>query len=310
MAHSLKPQHSMLRFLPAAAAAATGILVGSAMVATRFVIDQTAPASLALLRYSIGFCCLLPPVLLSSRVRFEFRDLVPIGLLGITQFGILIALLNYALKFIPSARAALIFATMPLLTMMLATVLGHERLTLAKTLGVLLTIVGVGFVLGEKAVQGSGMAYEWVGELAVFASALSGAICSVLYRPYLRKYPTLPVSAFAMLTSIGFLAVLAGGEGFFSSPTNFTAGGWLAVVFIGINSGIGYYLWLWALNHTTPTKVTVFLALSPITAAGLGALFLSEKISMMLFLGLVFVVLGLWVAHWQARDQDFSPINR
>jgi len=40
-------------FLPIAAAAATGILVGSAMVATRFVIDQTAPASLALLRYLI-----------------------------------------------------------------------------------------------------------------------------------------------------------------------------------------------------------------------------------------------------------------
>ena len=66
----------MLRCLPVAAAAATGILVGSAMVATRFVIDQTAPASLALLRYSIGFCCLLPPVLLSSAFDFERRDLL------------------------------------------------------------------------------------------------------------------------------------------------------------------------------------------------------------------------------------------
>ena len=301
MTNSLKPRRSMVRFLPIAAAAATGILVGSAMVATRFVIDQTAPASLALLRYVIGFCCLLPPVLLSARVRFERRDLLPIGLLGITQFGILIALLNYALQFIPSARAALIFATMPLLTMMLATVLGHERLTLAKTLGVLLTIVGVGFALGEKAVQRGGAAHEWVGELAVFASALSGAICSVLYRPYLRKYPTLPVSAFAMLASVGFLAVLAAGEGFFGSLPHFTAGGWLAVVFIGISSGIGYYLWLWALNHTTPTKVTVFLALSPITAAGLGALLLGERISMMLFLGLACVVLGLWIAHWQGH---------
>jgi len=37
----------MVSFLPIAAAGATGILVGSAMVATRFVIDQTAPASLA-----------------------------------------------------------------------------------------------------------------------------------------------------------------------------------------------------------------------------------------------------------------------
>jgi drug/metabolite transporter (DMT)-like permease len=272
------------------------------MVATRFVIDQTAPASLALLRYLIGFCCLLPPVLLSARVRFERGDLVPIGLLGITQFGILIALLNYGLQFIPSARAALIFTTMPLLTMLLAMVLGYERLTLSKTLGVLLTILGVGFALGEKAVQRGSAAHEWVGELAVFASALSGAICSVLYRPYLRKYPTLPVSALAMLASVGFLAVLAGWEGFFASFPHFTAAGWLAVLFIGISSGIGYYLWLWALNNTTPTKVTVFLALSPITAAGLGVLLLAESISMMLFLGLAFVALGLWMAHLQTCE--------
>src|SRR5207245_7661789 len=102
----------MARFLAAAAAAATGVQVGSAMVATRFVVDQTGPASLALLRYIIGFGCLLPAVLLSApRARFERRDLLPIGLLGITQFGILIALLNYGLRFIPSARAALIFDT-------------------------------------------------------------------------------------------------------------------------------------------------------------------------------------------------------
>jgi drug/metabolite transporter (DMT)-like permease len=286
-----------LRFWPAAASAATGILVGSAMVATRFVVDQTGPASLALLRYVIGFCCLLPVVLLSAdRTRFARRDLVPIALLGITQFGILIALLNYGLRFIPSGRAALIFATFPLLTMLLAAALGHERLTVPKILGVLLTIAGVGIALGEKAIQGGG-AHEWVGELAVFASALCGAVCSVLYRPYLRTYPALPVSAFAMLASVGFLALLAAGEGFFASVPHFTTGGWLAVVFIGINSGVGYYLWLWALAHAPATQVTVFLALSPITAAWLGAFFLAETVSMLAVAGLALVALGLWLAH-------------
>jgi hypothetical protein len=53
------------------------------MVATRFVVDQTGPASLAFLRYAIGFCCLLPAVLLGARFRFERVDLLPIGLLGI-----------------------------------------------------------------------------------------------------------------------------------------------------------------------------------------------------------------------------------
>ena len=306
-----------LRLWPVAAAAATGILVGSAMVATRFVVAQTGPASLALLRYVIGFCCLVPFVLLSSgRTRFARRDVLPIALLGIAQFGILIAILNYGLRFVPSGRAALIFATFPLLTLVLAAALGHERLTVAKLTGVLLTIAGVGVALGEKAIQG-GSAHEWIGEAAVFASALIGAVCSVLYRPYLRTYPALPVSAFAMLASVGFLALLAAGEGFFASVPRFTPGGWLAVLFIGVNSGIGYYLWLWALGHAPATQVTVFLALSPITAAWLGALFLAlspitaawlgvmllaEEFSAMSALGLALVALGVWLAHRDTRE--------
>src|SRR5204862_1689135 len=131
----------------------------------RYVVDQTGPASLALLRYLIGLCCLLPPLLLSTpRARFERRDLLAISLLGITQFGILIALLNYGLRSVPSARAALIFATFPLLTSLVAAALGRERLTPAKMTGVLLTILGVGLALGEETLsRGAGDAM-WLGE--------------------------------------------------------------------------------------------------------------------------------------------------
>src|SRR6476620_8626174 len=153
---------TMTKYLPAAAAAATGILVGAAIVATRFVIGQTSPAALALLRYLIGFGCLLPALLLSRRARFERRDLLPIGLLGITQFGVVVILLNYALQSMPSGRAALIFATLPLITMLLATTLGYERVTLIKALGVLATIVGVGFVLGEQSMQLSILGNQWL----------------------------------------------------------------------------------------------------------------------------------------------------
>jgi drug/metabolite transporter (DMT)-like permease len=286
-------------FLPTGAAIVNGILVGSTIVATRYVIDQTTPASLAFLRYLIGFCCLFPLVLLSPRVRLARRDLLPISALGIAQFGVVVTLLNYALQFIPSARAALIFAVFPLLTMIVAAVVGYERVTWAKTVGVLMTILGVGVALGEKAIQPGIQANGWIGEWAVLISALSGAICSVAYRPYLRKYPTLPLSAYAMLASVIFLALFAGGEGFFNALPQFTIGGWSSIVFIGVSSGVGYYLWLWALNHTTPTKVTVFLALSPITAAILGVLFLNEKMTAASVIGLICVALGLWIAHWQ-----------
>jgi drug/metabolite transporter (DMT)-like permease len=98
------------------------------------------------------------------------------------------------------------------------------------------------------------------------------------------------------------LAVLAAGEGFFAQLPRFTVGGWAAVLFIGVGSGAGYYVWLWALRHASATRVTVFLALSPLTAALLGAILLGERLTLWLLSGLACAILGLWVAHWPERD--------
>src|SRR5262245_63177111 len=110
-----------------------------------------------------------------------------------------------------------------------------------------------------------------------------------------------------MLASVAFLAVLAARENFFTLAPRFTPGGWLAVVFIGWSSGVGYFLWLWALNHAPATQVTVFLALSPLTAVGLGGLLLGERVSPLVGVGLVAVVLGLWLAH---RASPAGPVAR
>lgn len=288
--------------LPALAAAAIGVQVGAALVATRFVVDQAeGPGSLAMLRYMIGFLCLLPFVLAAGRKgRIQRADRMPIALIGVMQFAGVVAILNFGLQYIPAGRAALIFATFPLMTMLLAAVLGTERLSLAKSVGVLLTVAGVGLALGEKALDRGAGGQAWIGEMAVLASAFFGALSSVLYRPYLRRNPPLSVGALAMLASVAFLALLAATEGFFTAAPRFTEAGWAAVAFIGVSSGVFYYLWLWALERTTATRVTVFLALSPITAAALGAVLLGEPITILLVLGLACVVLGLGVAHLRA----------
>jgi drug/metabolite transporter (DMT)-like permease len=289
------------RPMPAAvAAAAASIQVGAAIVATRAVIGETDPTSLALWRYLIGVACLLPFLIGAPRPRFAQHDLLPMAVLGIVQFGLLIVLLNDALRFVPSGRVSLLFATFPMWTLIFAALLGRERLTMPKTVGVALTIVGVALALGEHAIAPGAAgtwASTWRGELTVLASALCGAICSVLYRPYLRKYPALPVSIYAMLAAIVFLAVIAAPQGFFTTAPRFSLGGWSAVLFIGIGSGIGYFLWLWALNHTTPTRVTVFLALSPLTATVLGTALLGEIISGAFLFGLACVAAGLWLAN-------------
>jgi len=293
---------------PLVAAAATGVQVGASIVASRFAVGEVPPLTLAMLRYAIGFGCLLPfawrgagelfgraaaPPVNASRAR----DLLAMAALGIGQFGVLIAL-----QHVGAAPAALLFSLFPLLTLLLAAALGRERVTWPLLVGVVLTIAGAALTFAPK--LGAARAGDWWGELAVVASAATGALCSVLYRPYLRRYPTVPVSAFAMLASVLFLAMLAAGEHWTTRIERFSASAWTAIVFIGVASGVGYFWWLYALKHESPTRVTVFLGLNPVTAALLGWALLGEPLAPATFAALALTVAGLWLA---TRGPKLAP---
>jgi drug/metabolite transporter (DMT)-like permease len=292
------------------AAAATGVQVGAAIVASRLVVAEVPPLTLALLRYAIGFVCLAPFIARHFRhsaleghapvaiKNIAMRDWLGMGALGIGQFAVLVALLNYGLQTTGAAQAALIFSLFPLLTLLLGSAMGRERMSAALLAGVLLSIAGVALSLWPK-LQAPHPGHWW-GEAAVLASACVGALCSVLYRPYLQRHSPLAVSGFAMLVSVLFLAALALQENWPSRVLAMHAGHWAVVGLIGISSGIGYFWWLYALKHESPTRVTVFLALNPLTAASLGALFLGETLDAWVCAALVFIAGGLWLATGNA----------
>lgn len=286
-------------------AAATGAQVGAATVASRYAVAEIGPVTLAMLRYAVGVLVLLPLVARALRrerfTRPPLPDLAAMAALGIGQFGVLIALLNFGLRTLSAAEAALIFSLFPLLTMGLAAALGRERVTPALLLGVLVSIGGVGLSLVPR-LQGWRASGLW-GEAAVLAAAGTGAACSVLYRPYLRRYPVLPVSAFAMLASVAALALLALAEAWPTRLPAVSGTAWAAVAFIGLSSGLGYWGWLYALKHESPTRVTVFLSLNPLAAGLLGWAFLGESPHAVTWAGVALIAAGLWLA-------TRSPDNR
>ena len=168
-----------------------------------------------------------------------------------------------------------------------------------------LTLAGVALALGADALAAGStppgnatvLTNEWLGKAAVLASALCGAVCSVLYRPYLRRYPALPVGVWAMAAAVVFLAVWAAFEQPLERIGSVSTTGWAAIAFIGVSSGIGYFLWLWALRHAAASRVTLFLSLGPVTAALLGAWWLHEAVAPRLWLALLLVASGVAVAQ-------------
>lgn len=279
------------------AAALVGVQVGACIAGSRAVVHEVGPVSLTFLRYAIALASLVP-FLGGARAALSHltaRDAGAVALLGVTQFGLLIALLNAGLAHLDAGLGALLFAVFPLMTMTLATLGGQERLDGALAAGVLLSIAGVALALGVRWPSGDARPLA-IGAACVLASALCGALCSVLYRPLLRRYPTLPLGALAMAAAVAVLAPAAWAEGLPQRAGGLGAAQWAVIAGVGLSSGMAYWLWLWALKHAAPTQATAFLALSPVTATLLGAAMLGEPLGWGLAVGVVCVLAGLALA--------------
>lgn len=286
------------RRLALLAAAATGVQVGAAMVATRPLLRELGPATLACLRYALALACLLVwvrPAALRPLRRWPWRVTVAVAALGVVQFGLLIALLNAGLRTITAGLGALLFTTFPVLTLVVAASLGREPWSGRVLMGMGLAVAGVGVALGVGLADLPGGAGAGLGAACVLAAALCGAVCSVLYRPLLQRHPARLIAVVAMGASVLVLAPAALLEGVGTALPALSAAGWGWLAFIGVSSGVGYALWLWALSELPATRVTIFLALAPLTAMGLGAAWLGEPLGWGAGAGLALVLAGLVV---------------
>lgn len=279
--------------LASAAAALMGVQVGAAMVASRYALQFVGVADLALLRYALALLVILPAALRLGVPRWPTRDLLPVALLGVMQFAVVILLLNLALERLPAGLAALLFTTAPLQGLLLAVALRQERLTWTKAAGALLALAGVALALDAPLPPGIGP----LPVLAALGSALAVALCSVLYRPYLARYPVPQVGAVAMTASVAVLLLTALASGSGGSGHPLPPPIWGAIAFVGIGSGVGYLLLLWVLRHTEASRVTLFLALGPIVALLLGGALLGEGITLGAIAGTGLVVAGIMIAH-------------
>jgi drug/metabolite transporter (DMT)-like permease len=281
------------------AAAVTGALVGAAMVSTRAVSDDVSAETLAFLRYAIGAVVLAAPMLRRWSVRFTAKDFCAVAGLGILQFAMLILLLNYALARLPAATCALVFSTLPLVTLCLAIATRRERFSWTRLIGAGVAVSGIALLLQPSAAAVDGAADGWAWT-ALLGATLIGAACSLLYRPYLQRYPSMYVSVVAMFVSVLFLAgiCLARGAPLLPGLSGFQ---WANVVFIGLSSAVGYFCLLWALSRLEASRVMSFQALAPITAVLIELSSGSYPLTWRLTGAFVLVLSGVWFGTHERR---------
>jgi drug/metabolite transporter (DMT)-like permease len=186
-------------------------------------------------------------------------------------------------------------STLPLLTLAVGALLGVEALTWRKTAGVFVAMLGVALAL----VSGFGQAPPgaWRGDLLMVAAALCMALYSVWSKPFIRRSGPMPFTVVAMGVGAACLIALAWTRGSFASVAAFGAPQWIAALYLGAFGGaLTFFLWAFALKHTTPTRVAISVSVNPIVASLVGAFLLREPLRLSLAAGIVAVFAGIALA--------------
>lgn len=275
-------------------------LGGTAAAVTRYLVGNVDPLTLALLRWGIGFVCVLP-IALVLRVRWPQRaDWPAVAGLGICFFGLFFILYNIAIGYTTAARASLALSILPLQTMVVGALLGIERLTARKVTGVCIAVLGVFAALATG--LSAAPPDAWKGELIMNGAVLCMAFYNVWSRPFIQRSSALGFLAVGMGSGAAVLAGAGLVTGRVAVLADFGAPQWIAGVYLGIGGGaLAFILWVMALQRASPTRVANTMTVNPIAAALLASQLVGEPITLNLVIGLVAVFAGIWIATTEPK---------
>lgn len=281
---------------------------GVTVVLTRLTISQSDPLTFASVRYGLAAIFLLTMLLITARIpRVSRRDMVWLGVFGVIMFSGFPFFMTRALEDTTAARGALVFATLPLTTILIGALFRVERLTLRKFIGIGIAITGTSIVLGESAAAAAANALR--GDAFMFVAILCAAIFNVFSTRYFVRYGSLAVVSLTMVIGSSVLFALAIAFGHpFSGSLDFDLQGWFIMFLLAIpGAALMNFLWGRALQLITPTQATITVGLNPVTALFLGAWILSEPVTMRIIIGVALLITAIIVTTTDSRG---APTKR
>jgi drug/metabolite transporter (DMT)-like permease len=266
---------------------------GSTYLGIDIAVEHIPPALMCATRFTIAGVLMLAYSLISGkRVRYGWRELLQLAMVGILLLMGGNLTLSYAEQYIPSGLAALLIAITPLWFLVLDSVLlGHHRVSGRGIFGLAMGFAGTFVLLWPKltATGPLGRRALW-WSIALLGGALSWALGSVLSKKWQSGPPTFGATAwqvlFAGLGNFGF-AFLHHDFG----HAMWTVRGIAAVAYLIIGGSlIGYTAYIYILGHAPTAKVSTYAYVNPVVAVFLGWLVLNEAIDRYILLGSATVI--------------------
>jgi drug/metabolite transporter (DMT)-like permease len=269
------------------------ILWGGSFFFAKIAIAELPPLTVALGRVAIAAAILIVLARVTGiALPARLADWRPYAIMGLLNNALPFGLIFWGQTHIPSGLAAILNATTPLFTVLIAHwATADEKLTPARLAGVAAGLAGVVVMVGPDLLHELGASVR--GQIACLLAAASYAFAGVYGRRF-RGEPPLRVAAGQLTASSAMLApvsLLTDRPWALAPPSIAVIAALVALA--AFSTAIAYVIYFRILARAGATNLLLVTFLIPVSAIMLGTLILGEHLAVRHVAGMAAIALGL-----------------
>ncbi len=295
--------------LPHIALIAVQLMFGTWPIVGKAALRSLPSTTLATLRV-VGAAAALS--LLQGRFgelrRLPRRDLAMLVLCSLLGIALNQLLFIKGLSLTTVINATVIGTTIPVFTLAVSIVLGYDRVSLRRIVGILLAAGGVVYLINP--IRADFSAQTNTGNLLIVCNSLLYGTYIAISKDIFKRYGALKVITWLFI--IGSIVTLPFGLYSLKGQQLQAVGAevWLAVVYIILVPTVAaYYLNAWALTRVAPSTVATYVYLQPLIAFGLAPLILGERLSSRVLIAAILIFTGVGVVIKRRRSQASKEVT-
>jgi len=278
---------------------------GSAFVAGRIMAANLPPFTSAFLRFLLAsfFLVLFVFKKYGKFPQLNFPQILLIISLGLTGIVGSNFFFFSGLKFITASRASMIISLNPSAITILSILIFKDKFTKFKFTGIILSLIGALIVVSQGNLQAILQSNIGAGELFILGCVICWSSFTVLGKIIMKDLKPIIAITYACLIGTLILILPVYREGVLQNFMQYSLEVWLSVFALGFLGTVLAFTWFYeGIDKIGPSRAGIFINFVPIFATLMAILILHEKLSSSLVIGAIFVISGVYLTNYQAKN--------
>ena len=276
-----------------------------------FIVGKAAstynipPFSLNFYRWLFAGLILLPFTIreISDKKNYIFKNLSFFVILGVTSITIFNSTVYYSLYYMQVISGVLMISTIPVWIMFISSILGIEKTNKFQIYGVILSLLGVLFIITKSDLNViKNLAFN-KGDLIMASGMFAWALYSALLKKknyeisQIALLEVVIITGLIFLIPIYFLEMSFGNHIVVGEPFILTLS--YVVIFPGLAS---FFFWIKGISIIGANRAGVFLHLMPVFGSVMAIILFDEKFMIYHILGAMFIIAGITLSNKKEKN--------